>query len=411
MDPEPGVTRDRLSAEAEWAGHHFILVDTGGLVPGSADEMERRIGEQVEAAMAEADLILFVTDAHTGVTDLDNAVATQLRKQDVPVLLVVNKVDTVQWESDWHVFYSLALGDPVPASAMTGRSTGDMLDEVVALLPERADEEDEQSDRVSLAFLGRPNVGKSSLVNALVGRDTVIVDNVPGTTRDSTDTPLEFEGRKFWLIDTAGLRKQKQRFKSADAIEYYSVLRSINALERCEVAAVLVDSLEHLVKQDMEILDQVIEAGKALVIVANKWDTVPNKTTETAGDFMRELWVRYPQSKYFPTVLISAETGQRITRVLDEAVAAHAQWQRREQTAVLNDWLAELNRTNPPPSSKAGYPRIKYVTQVAVAPPQFVFFVNDPNYVGEQAERYLERSLRERFGFQGTPIRLKFRRK
>lgn len=410
VDPEPGVTRDRLATDAEWAGHHFILVDTGGLVPGSSDEMEQRISEQVDAAIAEADLILFVTDVQTGVTDLDNAVAVQLRKQNVPVLLVVNKVDTVQWEVDWHAFYALALGEPVPSSAMSGRNMGDMLDEVVARLPESAVDE-EPADHIALALVGRPNVGKSSLVNALVGRQKVIVDDVPGTTRDSTDTPLEFEGQRFILIDTAGLRRHKARFKNPDTIEYYSVLRTINAVERCQVAVVLIDSLEHLVKQDMEIIDQVIDAGKALVLVGNKWDTVPAKTNETAGDFMKELWTRLPQSKFYPTMLISAATGQRVTRVLDEAVAAREQWQRRVETAPLNGWLSELNRTNPPPSSKAGYPRIKYVTQVAVAPPQFVFFVNDPDYVSEQAERYLERSLRETFGFNGTPIRLKFRRK
>ena len=410
VDPTPGVTRDRLGAEAEWSGRSFLVVDTGGLVPGSSDQMELRIADQVDAAMEEADLILFVTDVQTGVTDLDQAVARQLRKTQRPVLLLANKVDTGDWESDAHQFFALGLGDPVSASAMTGRFMGDMLDRLVELLP--AAEQLEDEDRgIAVALVGRPNVGKSSLVNALVGAEKVLVDSAPGTTRDSTDTSLVFDGIPFTLIDTAGLRRHKARYRDRDSIEYFSVLRTINAIERCQVGVVLLDSLEHLVKQDIEIIEQVHSAGKALVIAANKWDLVPDKDTETAGAFVREAWRRYPFSRYLPVVLISALTNQRIHRVLTEVAKAHGEWRKRIETGVLNRWLGELNRTKPVPASKAGYPRVKYATQVTTGPPTFVFSVNDPDFISTQARRYLERSLREAFGFTGAPIRMKFNRK
>ena len=409
VDSEPGVTRDRLLAGAEWAGRDFILADTGGLVPGSSDQMERHISDQVAAAVAEADAILFVADVQTGVTDLDLAVARELRKVEQRTLLLVNKVDTKEWEADWHEFYGLGLGEPVPVSAMSGRHVGDMLDRVLAILPEDTPEEEDEGLRI--AVVGRPNVGKSSLVNALFGAERVIVDDVPGTTRDAIDTKVTYQGVKYTLVDTAGLRKHKARYKTGDDIEYFSVLRTVNAIERCDVAVVLISAVEHIVKQDIEIIDQVMEAGKGIVIAANKWDLIPDKTNDTAGAFVSELWRRYPFGAHLPVVLISAQNRQRIHRVLTDASAVYEQWQRRVPTHALNDWLGEMNREKPLPSSKAGLPRVNYVTQVAVGPPTFAFFVNEPRFVGDQAKRYLERSLRETFGFSGAPLRLNFRKK
>jgi GTPase len=410
VDPAPGVTRDRVSGEAEWAGHEFVLVDTGGLVPGSSNPMEQRIGMQVEAALEEADVVVFITDVQSGLTDLDQAVARQLRRVNRPFLLLVNKVDTQQWESDWHDFYALGLGEPIPVSAMSGRHVGDMLDLLVDLLPPKTSEPETRTG-IKVALLGRPNVGKSSLVNSLVGAEKVVVDNVPGTTRDTTDTTVTIDGTSFTLIDTAGLRRHKARYRDKDTIEYFSVIRTVSAIERCDVGVVLIDSMEHLVKQDIDVIDQVIEAGKALVIVANKWDLVPNKTTDTAGMFVKELRSKFPRSTHYPLVLISATTKQRIHRVLLEAAHVYEVHGRRVDTSNMNDWLAELNRTKPIPGGKAGFPKVNYVTQVAVRPPTFVFFVNDPAKVSDQAERYVERAIREKFDFVGTPIKLKFRRK
>jgi len=410
VDPTSGVTRDRVSAIAGWNRREFLLVDTGGLVPGTTDTMELRITDQVDIALGEADVIVFVTDAHTGVTDYDQEVARELRKGSLPSVLVVNKVDGESWESDWHEFHALGLGEPMPVSASSGRHVGDVLDCIVAALPPPEDER-QTSDAVAVALLGRPNVGKSSLVNALVGRETVIVDSKPGTTRDATDTPLSYEGRDYILIDTAGLRRHKKSYKTRDSIEYFSRLRTINAIERCQVGVVLIDATEHIVKQDIEIVDQLLEAGKAVALAVNKWDLIPDKDTNTTGQFVQELRRRYPFSVNLPIVFISAETGQRVHRVLADVDSAHEQWSHRVTTSELNAWLGEMNRDKPLPASKAGFPKLNYATQVAKQPPEFVFFANDPDYVATQAKRYLERVLRERFGFVGTPIRLKFRKK
>lgn len=411
VDPTPGVTRDRVMAEADWNGRPFILVDTGGLVPGTSDRMELHVADQVKLALDQAALVVFLTDAQTGVTDLDAEVARMLRKDERRPLLVVNKVDDEGWETDWHEFYALGMGEPIPVSAVSGRHVGDLLDRLVAALPPACDEDEEGTESIKVAILGRPNVGKSSLVNALVGSQQVVVDDAPGTTRDSTDTPVEFEGRRFVLIDTAGLRRAKAVWKSRDAIEYYSTLRAINAIERCDVVVLVIEAAEHLVKQDQDIIDQVLAQGKALTIAANKWDLIPDKVTDTAGAFVKELWARNPFTTYLPVTLISAKTGQRVHRVFADVRTAHEQWVRRVETSELNTWLTELVRTNPPPISRHGVPRLKYVSQVGVRPPTFVFFVNNPRFLSEQSERYLERSLRERFGFAGTPIRMKFKRK
>lgn len=410
VDPMPGVTRDRIMLPVQWNRREFLLVDTGGLVPGSTDTMELRIADQVNLALSEADVVILLCDVQTGVTDLDQEVARELRKGVLPSLVVVNKVDTEQWETDWHEFHGLGLGEPIPVSAMTGRSVGDMLDRIVDVLPDEEAEAPE-IDTVKVAILGRPNVGKSSLVNSLVGSEKVVVDSVPGTTRDSTDTPFEFRGNQFILIDTAGLRRAKALRKTQDAIEYYSTLRTISAIERCDVAVVIIDATEHLVHQDLGIIEQVREQGKALVIVANKWDIVPEKDSDTAGAFIQELWRRYPDGSYFPVVLVSALTGQRTWRVLEEVQRAYESWTQKLPTHELNTWLSGIMHNKPPQGSKKGTPRLNYMTQIATKPPTFLYFVNNPLAISDQAKRYLERSFREQFDFMGTPVRFKFRRK
>jgi GTPase len=410
VDSAPGVTRDRIMLNVQWNRREFIIVDTGGLVPRSTDVMEQRIAEQVGMALDEADVVVFLCDVQTGPTDLDMDVARELRKSKLPSLIVVNKVDSETWETDWHEFHQLGLGEPIPVSAMSGRHVGDMLDRIVEVLPpEKQYDEDVTGTR--LAILGRPNVGKSSLVNALVGSNLVVVDSDAGTTRDTTDTPFEYNGRHYTLIDTAGLRRAKAVRRGNDSIEFYSTLRTINAIERCHVGVVLIDPVEHLVHQDTGIIEQVIAAGKALVIAVNKWDAVPDKDTDTAGVFVRELWRRYPDSAYYPVTFISAVTGQRIHRVLDEVDQAVERWNGQIATHKLNEWLQQILRTNPPSGTKKGMPRFNYVTQVSAAPPTFLFFVNNPLLVSEQSKRYLERTLRQEFDFMGTPIRLRFRRK
>ncbi len=410
VDPEPGVTRDRIMAKTDWNGREFLLVDTGGLVPGSSDPMEAHILDQVQIAMEEASLVLFLTDAQTGVTDLDAEVARVLRKKERQTLLVVNKVDNPEADVEVHAFHALGMGSPVPVSAMTGRHVGDMLDQLVKRLPPEAEGEEPEGG-IAVAFVGRPNVGKSSLVNALIGSPRVVVDDVPGTTRDATDTFFQHEGRSYTLVDTAGLRRQKNVWKTRDAIEHFSVLRTLKAIERCDVAVLVIEAVDHLVKQDSDILAQIVDAGKAVVIAANKWDAVPGKTSETAGAFMKELWVRNPFTEHVPVSLISAATGQRVEKVFSDVLTAYEQWTRRIPTNTLNEWLRELVKKNPPPISRRGVPRLSYVTQVGVRPPTFVFFVNNPDAIGTAGERYLERCLREEYGFSGTPLRLLFRKK
>ena len=410
VDPTPGVTRDRVMLPVQWNSREFLLVDTGGLVPRTTDVMELRIADQVQIALDEADVVVFLADVQTGVTDLDQDVARELRKSTMPSLLIVNKVDAEQWETDQHTFHALGLGDPIPVSAMSGRNIGDMLDRIVEELPpEETSEKD--PDTIRIAVLGRPNVGKSSLVNALVGSEKLVVDDVPGTTRDTTDTPIEFAGERYTLIDTAGLRRGKAIRKTSDAIEYYSTLRTINAIERCDVGVVLIDAIEHLVKQDIDVIDQVRHSGKATVLAVNKWDAVPGKDDSTAGTFVRELWRRFPDGSYLPVSFISALTGQRTTRVLEDVNAAHERWTSKLPTHKLNEWLSGLSRTKPLPSSKRGVPKLYYVTQVSSKPPTFLFFANNPLFISDQAKRYLERMLRQEFDFMGTPVKLHFRRK
>ena len=403
----PGVTRDRLYGESFWNGRTFSVVDTGGFVPRSADRFEAAIREQVHIAIDEADAILFVADVETGVTDLDQELAVMLRKADKPVFVVANKADNQERRWDASVFYQLGLEDVFPVSAINGSGTGELLDELVDVLPEdEGEEEEEETGRV--AIIGRPNVGKSSLVNALVGAERAIVTEIGGTTRDAVDTKLVYEGHELTLVDTAGLRKRR---RISENVEFYSALRTERAIRSSEVCVLLLDATQGLENQDIKVLKLAEETKKGLVIAINKWDLVPDKETNTARDYERQIYQRLPMLDYVPILFISAETKQRIYRVLDTAIAVDAERRRRVPTNRVNDVLQRALARQNPPVFRNQYVQIKYASQVAENPPVFAFFCNQPKGVRESYRRYLENKLREEFGFAGVPLTLSFRKK
>ena len=421
VDEVPGVTRDRVYARAEWAGARFRLVDTGGLVPNSKDPMEIAIRAQAQVAIDEASLIIFVADVETGVTDLDSSVATELRQSGCPVVLAVNKVDNEQRDTGIHEFHSLGLGTPWPVSAISGRGSGDLLDALLERLREMLPDNDALAFSVDvpdgegegaqgpieIAVLGRQNVGKSSFVNAVCGSERVIVSEMAGTTRDAADIEVRMGDRDLNLIDTAGLRK---RTKVKENIEYYSALRALKSLDRCDVALLIIDTPEGLGNQDSRILERILDRGKGTVIVMNKWDLI-EKETGTAEAFERDLRRQLPFAGFVPIVFISALTGQRVHRVLELALRSADARNQRVQTSQFNDFLASTLKGNESITPAMGEVRISYAVQAGVAPPHFVFFVNHPAKVKPNFKRYLERRIREAFNFEGTPIRVSFRAK
>ena len=410
VDDQPGVTRDRLFGQVEWTGRTFDLVDTGGLVPRSAERFDAAIREQVELTLDEADVILFVVDVTTGIADLDGEVAARLRRAEQPVIVVANKADNPTRSIEAAEFWSLGFEHMFPLSAINGTGTGDFLDAVVAALPDEAEAEDD-GDAPRIAFLGRPNVGKSSLANKLLGRTRSIVTDVAGTTRDAVDARLVVgEGagaREVVLVDTAGLRK-KARVK--ENVEFYSTLRTERALQSCDVAVVLVDGARGLESQDARVLREAEQMKKGLVIVVNKWDLV-EKETNTARDVERAIKERLGLLDFVPVVFASALTGQRAEKVLDVALAVYDERKKRVPTARLNEVLEAAVRRQPPPAHRGTYVKIKYASQVRDEPPVFAFFCNHPEGVKEGYRRYLENRLREAFGFEGVPLTLSFKRK
>src|SRR2546430_4685486 len=347
VDAQPGVTRDRRFAPAEWNGRRFWLVDTGGLVPGSTDPLNRAIREQVEQAIADSDVLLFVVDIESGIHPMDLEIAQSLRKARRPVLLVVNKADNLPDETRHLAFYELGLGDPFPVSAAVGKSSGDLLDRVVSLLPESP--ETEQDEAIHVAVVGRPNVGKSSLVNRLLGQDRLIVAAEPGTTRDAIDTPLDFEGRQLVFIDTAGLRK---RSKVEEDLEFYSTLRTTRAMERAEVCLLVVDAKDGMHAQDLKIANEAWERGAAVIVVVNKWDLIEEKETNTARDGERDIKARAPFLEFIPFFYVSAKTGQRVNKLLDAIVAVADEREKRGPTPQGKPRLGGLlapPQTPPPP--------------------------------------------------------------
>jgi GTPase len=405
VDPTSGVTRDRHYGHAEWNGRRFSLVDTGGYVQGSDDVFEDEIRRQVKIAIEEAVILLFVVDVVEGITPLDEAVADLIRRSKKPTLLVTNKVDTPERNALAAEFYSLGLGDPFSISGVNGSGTGELLDELIERLgPE---EEQVQDDLPRLAIVGRPNVGKSSFVNALLGENKNIVTDIAGTTRDSIDTHFNGFGFDVRLIDTAGLRKKS---KVHEDIEFYSVMRTLRAVEDCDVCLLMIDALQGIESQDMNIIHLAIRNNKGLVILVNKWDLV-EKDTKTSKTFEETIRQKIAPFKDVPIVFISATTKQRVLKALEAGMLVFENRRRRIPTAKLNEMLLPIIDAMPPPSLKGKYVKIKYVTQLPTKTPMFAFFCNLPQYVKEPYKRFLENKLREKFDFSGVPVAILMRKK
>ncbi len=402
----PGVTRDRHYATTDWAGRSFVLIDTGGYLPHARDIMEAAIKEQVEIAIEEADLLLFVVDRSTGITDVDSAIAEKVKRSGKPALVLVNKVDNEQQEAEAYEFYGLGLGDPLFVSAIQGRGIGDMLDILVSHLPRRSGREDRE-EGIHLAIIGKENVGKSSFVNTLVGKDRVIVTPIPGTTRDPIDTPIQFQKRKIILIDTAGL---KRRSKVKENVLFYSQLRTLRSIERADVVMYFVDATRGVTRQDMQTIADTLAARKPLVLVINKWDLIP-KTDKTLQEWETDIRQRLGTLNYIPIIFTSVTQKKRIFRLMEEAVALYDRYHQRIKTSELNDVLLPIIRENSPPAPFGKEIKINYVTQVQVAPPVFAFFGNHPELIPENYRRFLEKKIRENWDFLGIPIILSFRPK
>ena len=397
-----GVTRDRLYCDTDWCGKAFTLIDTGGLDVRSDDEMLSHIREQAKVAVDIADCILFVVDGRAGVTSNDREVASFLRRSGKPIVLAVNKLDNNEVDKTYD-FYELGIGEPFAVSAVQGMGLGDLLDAVAEHLPEC--DGDGEDDVLDIAIVGKPNAGKSSLTNKILGYDRVIVSNIAGTTRDAIDTPFERDGVRYNLIDTAGIRKKS----SVDrGVEQYSVLRALAAVRRADVVFVVIDSADGVTEQDVKICGYVHEQGKPSVIVMNKWDAV-EKDTHTSAIMTKQLAAQLKFMDYFVAVYVSAMTGQRVEKLLAEARNVYEQASRRITTSVLNDVVRDAILAVEPPSDNGRRLKVLYATQSDVCPPTFVFFVNDEKLVHFSYRRYLENSLRKAFEFRGTPIRLVFR--
>lgn len=398
----PGVTRDRLYADAEWCGKTFTLIDCGGLELKSQDEMWQHIFRQSEIAIETADVIVFMTDAKNGLTASDYDVADMLRRSMKPVVLCVNKWDNAKQE-DLYEFYALGLGDPVGVSAELGKGLGDVLDEVCKHFP--AVEAEDAEDTLKIAVVGKPNAGKSSITNKLLGYDRTIVSAIAGTTRDAIDTDFTLKGKKYTLIDTAGIRKKRS---VEEDLEYYSVLRAFAAIRRADVCIAVVDASEGLTEQDVKICGYVHEQNKPCVIVMNKWDLI-EKDTNTVNEFKKKVATDLAFMDYVETVFVSAKSGQRVEKIVDYCERANEHAHFRAPTGVLNDLISDAIRTSEPPSYQGRRLKIHYCVQAEVAPPTFVFFVNDGALLHFSYRRYLENCIRRAFDFTGTPIKLVFR--
>ena len=396
----PGVTRDRVAYDANWRGRTFTVVDTGGWV-ARAQGLSAQVAEQAKIAVDLADAVLFVVDARVGATDEDEAVANVLRRSGKPVVLAANKVDDARSEADATSLWSLGLGEPVMISAMHGRGAGDLLDLVLDALPEAPPERLGESGPRRVALIGKPNVGKSSLLNKLAGEQRAVVDPVAGTTRDPVDELIELGGTTWRFVDTAGIRR---RFRESQGADYYATLRTAGALDRAEVAVVLVDASEPLTEQDLRIITMVIEAGRALVIAFNKWDL----TDEERRHYLeRELERQLNQARWAPRVNISAATGRHVDRLVPAIEEALASWEQRVSTGQLNQFLNQVVAATPPPMRGGRQPRILFATQAGTRPPHFVLFTT--GFLEETYRRFIERRLREEFGFEGTPIKVTMR--
>ncbi|MBQ7519127.1 MAG: ribosome biogenesis GTPase Der [Clostridia bacterium] len=408
----PGVTRDRIYADVEWMGREFTMIDTGGIDPRSDDALLSQMRHQAEIAIDTADVICFFCDAREGLTPDDEEVATLLRRTRKPVLLAVNKLDHAGLNDVLYEFYGLGLGDPIGISAANMLGLGDLLEEIVKKLPPKAEEEEDETDalhEIQLALVGRPNVGKSSLTNRLLGQDRVMVSDIPGTTRDAIDTHFESStGGRYNIIDTAGIRRK--RAIEDESLERYSVLRAIAAIRRCDVALLLIDAQDGVTEQDTKIAGIIADEGKAVIVVVNKWD-IPEKDTGTLEKYRKEVLEDLKFMDYAPVLFISALTGQRVHTVLDAVDQAYAQTSKRVPTGLLNDVLGDAQIALQPPMTGGRRLKIYYGTQISICPPTFALFVNDENLMHFAYQRYLENQLRKAFGFDGTPIHFALRQR
>lgn len=407
VDEISGVTRDRHDGSCEWCGREFSVIDTGGYTINSEDLFEEEIRKQVLLAIDEADVILFVCEVETGITDYDSQIANMLRRCGKPVVLAVNKVDTGDRFFDVHQFYKLGLGDPFAISSASGSGTGDLLDRITDLLPANSKDED-KNDLPRFTIVGKPNVGKSSLANALIGEDRNIVTPVAGTTRDSISTYYNQFGHEFMLIDTAGLRK---RNKAMEDIEFYSVMRSIRSIENSDVCIMMVEAQKGIESQDMSIFNLIVKNKKGCVLVVNKWDLVEDKDSNTMKRMQEEIMSKIAPFNDIPIIFTSIINKQRLLNVLDAASKVYENRSRKIQTSKLNEVMLEEIENYPPPSVKGKYVKIKYVTQLPTPSPSFAFFCNLPQYVREDYRRFLENKLRKHFEFTGVPIQIYFRQK
>ena len=401
VDDKPGVTRDRIYGDCEWLGHRFLLVDTGGIEPRADDVILSQMRAQANIAIATADVIVLVTDLRSGVVATDQDVANMLQKSGKPVILCVNKCDSVGApDPEFYEFYNLGMGDPIAVSAVHGHGTGDLLDAVIAYFPPESEEE-EKDDTIKVAVIGKPNVGKSSLINRISGQERAIVSDIAGTTRDATDTRIENQYGKFTFIDTAGIRRKS---KVTDAIEKYSIIRARTAVERANVCVIMIDATEGFTEQDSKVAGIALDQGKGCIVVVNKWDAV-EKDGNTMREYKEKLAVDFAFMKFAPFVFISAKTGQRVDRLFEQIAYVYAQSTMRISTGKLNEILGAATARVQPPTDKGKRLKIYYMTQASVCPPTFVFFVNNAQLFHFSYQRYLENQIREVFGLEGTPVR------
>ncbi|MBW8349096.1 ribosome biogenesis GTPase Der [Bacillus sp. IITD106] len=400
VEDTPGVTRDRIYGTGEWLSNEFHIIDTGGIEIGDAPFLEE-IRLQAEIAIAEADVIIFIVNSREGVTSADEEVAKILFRSKKPVVLAVNKVDNPEMRAEIYDFYSLGFNEPFPISGSHGLGLGDLLDEVVKHFPQTGEEHIDE-DVIKFSLIGRPNVGKSSIVNALLGEDRVIVSDIAGTTRDAIDSSYEYEGQKYTIIDTAGMRKKGKVYETT---EKYSVLRALKAIDRSDVVLVVLNGEEGILEQDKKIAGYAHEAGRAVIIVVNKWDAV-EKDEKTMKEFEEKIRAHFLFLDYAPILFVSAKTRKRLTNLLPAIKIASENHSMRVQSSVLNDVIADAIAMNPTPSDKGRKLKIFYVTQVGIKPPTFIVFVNDPEIMHFSYERFLQNRIREAFGFEGTPIKI-----
>ena len=406
VEDTPGVTRDRIYAQAEWVSKHFTIIDTGGIEPDSEELIPKKMRQQAELAMDMAQVILFVVDGKAGLTPSDRDVALMLLKTKKPVLLVVNKVDNKNLPDDFYDFYELGFGEPIPVSSSIGLGTGDLLDEVVKNFPQDMDTELDE-DVVKVAIVGKPNAGKSSILNRLIGAERVIVSPIAGTTRDAIDTYIEMDGKKYLFIDTAGIRRKSKVYEN---IEKYSVIRAYASVEKADVVLTVIDATEGISEQDSKIAGLAHDAGKASIVVVNKWDLI-EKDNHSVKEYTKKIREELPFMQYCPILFVSALTSQRMGKIKETVDFIFDEASKRVATGVLNDVIGEAVMMNQPPSDKGKRLKIYYATQVGVRPPTFAIFVNEKELSHFSYQRYIENKLRENFGYEGTPLKIYVREK